>query len=175
DTKIVSFQPFIWSFAEQDWKLDSAGFPEAHRVGVTWDYQLPQPLTAPRAPAARLGALPGGWKIIGIESLVDYVKPIEEDLAVYFFDGASPTWEVALSTSIPKREIVSEIQVAFNRLKSNSSELPAVFTLLAAGCEGKTTALLQASYEIIKERPGKKILYRNNNLRPAASRSKCNT
>lgn len=166
DTKIVSFQPFIWSFTEQNWKLDSAGFPEAHRVGVTWDYQLPQPVAAPRAPATRLGAPPGGWKIIGIDSLAAYVKPIEEDLAVYFFDGASPTWEVALSTSIPKREIVTEIQVAFNRLKSNSSELPAVFTLLAAGCEGKTTALLQAGYEILKERPNKKILYRNNNLRP---------
>lgn len=164
--KYLALKPYTWDFNEQCWKLNSNGFPEEHRVDSEWHFYLPQAFTHINTQALKKITLPGGWEVATLENLRDHVKPIAEDVAVYFFDGASPTWEVSLSSSIPRREIVGEIVNTYNKLLAKASDLPCVCTLLAAGCEGKTTALLQASYDIIHESPSKQILYRKNNLRP---------
>ncbi|MDC7815661.1 metallophosphoesterase family protein [Pseudomonas sp. BLCC-B112] len=163
--KSLALQPFTWDFDEQTWKLNSNGFPEEHRIDSEWHFHFPQPFV-PVMQSPKKITPPGGWEITKFELLRKYAKPIPENLAVYFFDGASPTWEVSISTSIPRREIVDEIVNTYNKLVAKASGLPCVCTLLAAGCEGKTTALLQASYEIVQQNPSKRILYRKNNLRP---------
>ncbi|MBB2884969.1 metallophosphoesterase [Pseudomonas umsongensis] len=165
-SKSLALKPFTWNFDEQIWKLNSNGFPEEHRIDDEWHFNFPRSFTAGNLQAPKKITPPGGWEVTKFEDLRNYNKPISEDLAVYFFDGASPTWEVSLSTSIPRREIVGEVVSTYNKLIDKASGMPCVCTLLAAGCEGKTTALLQASYEIIKGSPSKRILYRKNNLRP---------
>ncbi|MDG9926525.1 MULTISPECIES: metallophosphoesterase [unclassified Pseudomonas] len=164
--KSLALIPFTWNFDEQIWKLNSNGFPEEHRIHDEWHFHLPQPFAPVDAQAPKRITPPGGWEIARFEVLQGYIKPIPEELAIYFFDGASPTWEVSLSTSIPRREIVGEIVSTYNKLVAKGSGLPCVCTLLAAGCEGKTTALLQASYEVLQQEPSKRILHRKNNLRP---------
>ncbi|WP_439858298.1 metallophosphoesterase family protein [Pseudomonas syringae] len=158
--------PFTWDFDEQIWKLNSNGFPEEHRVGSEWHFHFPKPFVPVSIKTPKKIVPPGGWEVTTFDALQKYAKPIPEDLAVYFFDGSSPTWEVSISTSIPRREIVSEIVSTYDKLVARATDLPCVCTLLAAGCEGKTTALLQASYEIIQQTQSKRILYRKNNLRP---------
>lgn len=162
----LALTPFTWSFDEQTWKLNSNGFPEEHRIGDEWHFHFPKSFVPVNAQAPKKITPPGGWEVTTFEMLQNYAKPIPEDLAVYFFDGASPTWEVSISTSIPRREIVGEIVTTYDKLVAKAADLPCVCTLLAAGCEGKTTALLQASYEIVQQNPHKRILYRKNNLRP---------
>jgi len=164
--KLLCLKPFTWDFDQQIWKLSANGFPEEHRVGSEWHFNFPQSFVLANAQAPKKITPPGGWEVATAQDLREHAKPIPEDLAVYFFDGASPTWNVSLSTSVPRREIVSEIVTTYEKLVAKSSDLPCVCTLLAAGCEGKTTALQQASFEIIQENPSKRILYRKNNLRP---------
>ncbi|MDC7831068.1 MULTISPECIES: metallophosphoesterase family protein [Pseudomonas] len=166
DTQTISLQPFVWDFDEQNWKLESAGFPETHRAGDKWVFQLPKNFTTTPNQSNKKILPFGGWETIQLESLKKLTKPLTESQAVFFFDGANPNWEIAISTSIPKREIVTRLCTEFHRLKSNASGLPVVCTLLGAGCEGKTTALLQASYEIIKQENEKNILFRKNSQRP---------
>lgn len=164
--KSLALTPFTWNFDEQTWKLNSNGFPEEHRIDDEWHFHFPKPFTPVNTQAPKKITTPGGWEVTSFEVLQNHAKPIPEDLAVYFFDGSSPTWEVSISTSIPRREIVGEIVSTYYKLLAKTAGLPCICTLLAAGCEGKTTALLQASYEIVQQNPSKRILYRKNNLRP---------
>lgn len=166
DAKHISLQPFAWEYSEQAWKLSSAGFPEAHRVEDRWCYKLPSAISLTATPKIKEVRLPGGWDEFWLSDLSGFEKPINELQAVNFFDGATPSWEVAISNSIPRREIVDNMVGTFSRLLSSQRSECAICTLLAAGCEGKTTALLQASFEILKKFPGKKILFRKNNSRP---------
>ncbi|MET3497153.1 hypothetical protein [Variovorax boronicumulans] len=80
--------------------------------------------------------------------LKKFVGPLAIESAIRFFDGAVPDWSTALSISIPRRKVVNRLVNFFE--SAGTSGVPIVGLLLAAGCEGKTTAILQAAYEIGK-------------------------
>lgn len=165
DAKHIELKPYEWSFTEQNWKHSSAGFPEAHRDRDIWRYELPKSSVA--IVSTRPVTPPGGWHVLTLIELDAHAVPLDDDDAVYFFDGATPSWKVALSPSIPRREVVNELGRVFSKLQGITKDAePVICTLLAAGCEGKTTALLQTAYSILQANPTKKILYRKNSSRP---------
>lgn len=164
--KHIELQPFEWCFSEQCWKHSSAGFPEAHRIADRWRYDLPKTPSRMATPIKK-ATPPGGWEVLAYDDLAELTRELSEEVAVYYFDGAAPAWETALSSSIRRREVVTELVTTFEALVGRTKLKPtAVCTLLAAGCEGKTTALLQASYELISRDKNKKILFRKNSTRP---------
>lgn len=88
-----------------------------------------------------------GWTKIDAADLRRLSSLTENEL-LRFFDGAVPTWRHAMSTSIPRREILSSI---LDRLDSFS---PGTFgcslqLIRAAGGEGKTTLLFQAAADMV--------------------------
>jgi len=165
ENKYLELKPYEWSLEEQTWKHSSAGFPEAHRDRDVWRYELPK--TQVSIVSIKRAVPPGGWHVLSMDGLEKYTAPLSENDAVAFFDGAIPGWKEALSVSIPRREVVTQLVQAFYRQQGHAKDSePVICTLLAAGCEGKTTALLQAAHEILSSNPTKKILYRKNNSRP---------
>lgn len=159
----VSLQPHEWNHDAQSWQLATGFFHEAHRNDAWWEYDIPREQVKKKS-INRNHRLPGGWTTWDLDTLNQYLEPLSSTEAISYFDGATPDWKVALSTSIPRREIVAKVKSTYT--SSYNSTESTVLTILAAGCEGKTTALLQSSYEILRERQEKKILLRTNNIRP---------
>lgn len=159
----VSLQPHEWSHDAQSWQLAGGYFHEAHREGAWWNYDIPKKQQR-KIPPKRDTLPPGGWSTADLDTLNQHLEPLENAEALAYFDGATPDWKIALSTSIPRREIVTKIKNTY--ISSCNSSETTVCTILAAGCEGKTTALLQAAHEILTENKDQKILIRTNNIRP---------
>jgi calcineurin-like phosphoesterase family protein len=160
----VALQPYQWSRDDQCWELTTGGFQEVNREADWWHFELPKKHKKNLRQNQNKIKLPGGWEVTDFETLVQNLVELDEAEAVRFFDGATPEWRVALSKSIPRREIVNQLKSTYFSLSSSSETT--VCTLLAAGCEGKSTALLQACFEIVNEKKSKKILFRRNNIRP---------
>lgn len=162
----VGLQSFHWNASHQNWTLNTDPFSDAHRNGDWWNYHLPSTLKPTMGGKAldTVGQLPGGWEIVRGVDLEPHLGALDSAPALAFFDGAVPDWSTALSRSIPRREIVEKLVAPF-KVKA-SKDMPTVTLLTAAGCEGKTTAILQAAYEIIKDDPEWSILRRKNDLRP---------
>lgn len=158
---LISLQPFTWNFKNQCWTLDGTRFHENFRNNDWWEFSAPQKRaqlgTTPKKKAVNLIS----WAVKDLDALEKFTAPLDAVEAIAFFDGATPIWRTALSDSIPRREIVSKVA---NTLQANA-DLPVVCALIAAGCEGKTTALLQATLEILRKDPQKKVLYRTNHTR----------
>lgn len=166
-TGTVCFQPFRWNANHQDWALNTDAFSNKQRNGDWWFYTLPSlsvPATIQGYVPVKERKLPGGWEIKSVMDLEPNLEALDTSDAVAFFDGAVPSWSTALSRSIPRRDIVHRLAATF---KSDVvKNIPTITLLTAAGCEGKTTAILQAAYEIIKDRAGWSILRRTNDSRP---------
>lgn len=163
DRSNINLQPFTWSFKDQCWSLHSGAFHEKSRVGDKWQFPAPgRPKNVDYTPRKKKEQLVG-WVTKDLGQLEGHQEALSADEALKYFDGATPTWEIALSMSIPRREIVSKIVSHF--AGRGAADDPKICLLLAAGCEGKTTAVLQASYEILKHRKAKRILYRTNHVR----------
>jgi len=154
DQREVRLQPWNWSPDEQTWKPDGAAFPESHRRNDWWHYDYPtkrnQTTSASGAEQSFKGAAaPKGWSVWDPVIFTTYEAPLDETSALRFFDGAVPDWQVALSVSVPRRSIVSELMGSFAAVANRTTQ-SIVTLLLAAGCEGKTTAVLQAAGELVK-------------------------
>lgn len=161
DSDLISLQPYVWNFENQCWALDGSRFHENYRKNDWWEFNAPQKrLQRDLVPKKKTVSLVS-WVVKDLESLEKLTDPLEEADAIPYFDGATPTWRTALSKSIPRREIVAKVTSNFNA----GSDNPVVCALLAAGCEGKTTALLQAALEILRQDTQKKILFRTNHTR----------
>lgn len=159
---LVRFQPFSWSFLNQCWALDGTRFHENYRNGDWWEIEAPRARTKPDyTPRQRTPQLIG-WEIKDLTTLERSTAKLQEDVSIAYFDGATPTWAIALSDSIPRREIVGKVEKNFRP----DTMTPFVCVLLGAGCEGKTTALLQSSLEILRANESKKLLFRTNHTRP---------
>ncbi|XXD91363.1 metallophosphoesterase [Pseudomonas sp. Z1-12] len=164
-TGMVGLQSYHWNTNHQNWTLNTDPFSESHRDGEWWNYRLPSSLKPTSGKAMQPERqLPGGWEIVRGVDLEPHLGALESASALAFFDGAVPDWSTALSRSIPRREIVDRLVAPFRALTDN--DLCTVTLLTAAGCEGKTTALLQAAFEIIKDDPEWSILRRKNDVRP---------
>jgi predicted phosphodiesterase len=162
DVGLVRFQPFSWSFPNQCWTLDGARFHENYRNGEWWETETPRARTKPDyAPKQKSQPLIG-WEVKDVTILERSTEKLQEHESIAYFDGATPTWSVALSESIPRREIVAKVSSNFRP----DTATPLVCVILGAGCEGKTTALLQSSLEILRANRSKKLLFRTNHTRP---------
>ncbi|RQV59963.1 metallophosphoesterase [Burkholderia cenocepacia] len=165
DVGLVKLKPYHWSFENQCWALDGSRFHENYRNGDWWEIEAPRARAkSDQAPRRKVKQL-AGWEIRDLDSLERCTKKLEASESIGYFDGAIPTWSIALSESIPRREIVGRLSKGFRP----ESPSPYVCVLLGAGCEGKTTALLQSCLEILRVNKSKKILYRTNHTRQFVS------
>ena len=164
----VHLQPWRWTPDHQAWALAADAFAEAHRGGDWWVYRMPGTETTKHSgkssPASPAVPPPQGWNVTGHDKLARHLRPLDEGAAVRFFNGAVPGWHWALSSSIPRREVVGTLAARFR--DADSAGQPIIVLLLAAGCEGKTTALLQTAHEVVKEKPEWRILHRANDAEP---------
>ena len=158
----IKLQPWRWIPEQQDWTLATDAFHEHHRQGEWWHYSLPsdQPTKVNYATAAPVAQPPKGWSVFKPEDLATHCQSLDEGAALRYFDGAVPDWNTALSTSIPRRRIVVNLVDRFQH--ADTADKPIVTLLLAAGCEGKTTALLQAAYAIVEKKNDWRILQRRD-------------
>lgn len=166
NTQTVSLQAFEWNNQHQEWVVNESAFPGAHKQGEYWKYILPRKMNAFYREALENGAgqLPGGWDINNVEMLKVNLAELPLEEAISFFNGAVPTWRTALSSSIPRRRIVQKATAIFKEL--STSDKPIVGLISSAGCEGKSTALLQCAYDIAHANPDIQILRRHNEFRP---------
>jgi hypothetical protein len=163
---VIRLQPWRWIPDQQDWTPATDAFHEHHHKGDWWLYQLPSDQTAKVDYAATVpvAPLPKGWSVFKPEDLAAHCQPLNAEAALRYFDGAVPDWSTALSASIPRRRIVGDLVDRFGQAKSAGK--PIVTLLLAAACEGKTTALLQAAYRIVEGKNDLRILQRRDESRP---------
>ncbi len=162
----VRLQPSRWLPEQQVWVLASDAFHEHHRQSDWWHYPLPgaQGVLPKYSPATAQIQPPKGWSVVKSEDLDQHCAPLEKELALRFFDGAVPDWPTALSVSIPRRKIVDGLIKQFDGVEV--ADGPIVTLILAAGCEGKTTALLQAAHAVVSARNDWRILQRRDEAQP---------
>ncbi|HAL71674.1 MAG TPA: hypothetical protein DCP71_07865 [Verrucomicrobiales bacterium] len=166
ETGEVKFQARRWT-PGQTWVPATEAFHENFRQGDWWHYPLPGSLSAKSLTKAATSAAPPtpkGWAVSKTTELALHLKPLAEDAAVRFFNGAAPSWSTALSTSIPRRKIVAALASRFQ--DAEAAGRPLVTVLLAAGCEGKTTAMLQAAYQVVQDKANWRILRRVDDSEP---------
>ncbi|MBT9267704.1 metallophosphoesterase [Pseudomonas sp. MG-9] len=165
-TRKVLLQARQWNVDQQGWTINSDAFHDKHRDGDWWKYSLPSAMEKDTSNVSleSFSPPPGGWEVKKYSDLEQYQKALDTPEALSFFDGSVPSWSIALSSSIPRRDIVSKLVGAFRG--SEEFNIPTVALLTAAGCEGKTTALLQAAFEIIKDDSDWSILRRLTDSRP---------
>lgn len=166
DAQVLRLQPWEWSAEHQDWCLVADAFPPGHRQkgGDVWEYHLPGTVAAKTPLVSKVenqieAEIPQGWAVFTYPELKAQIAPLSADRAICYFDGAVPGWNIALSPSIPQRKIVQKL---VSHLDTPPPDRPVVVLLLAAGCEGKTTALLQAAYAILEQKPTWKIIRRSD-------------
>lgn len=162
DARLIRLQPFSWSFPNQCWTLDGTRLHENYRNGDWWEVEAPRECTKPDYAPRKKSQPLIGWEIKDLPTLERSTETLREDESIAYFDGATPTWSIALSESIARREIVGKVS---NNFRPDSAT-PYVCALLGAGCEGKTTALLQSALEILRANRTKKLIFRTNHTRP---------
>ena len=162
----VALQAYEWVHKNQEWAINESAFPGVHKQGEIWRYVLPRKMNAFYREAIENGGgqLPGGWDIHTTDMLKVNRAELPLDEAISFFNGSVPTWRTALSSSIPQRKIVQKSAAIFKEL--SISDKPIVGLIISAGCEGKSTALLQTAQEVARLNPEIQILRRHNDFRP---------
>jgi len=165
DNQCVYLQPYEWITGNQEWVVASDVLPNEQKAGDSWKYLLPRKHNLIYHQQLRVSArLPGGWEVKTETSLKENLLELPLEDAIAFFNGAIPTWRTALSCSIGSRRFVSKVVAHFKDLAS--AKTPVVTCITSGGCEGKSTALLQASFQIATQNPGMQILRRSNDDRP---------
>jgi hypothetical protein len=100
------------------------------------------------APAAQILASPmPAWELISSEFL-DGLPKLGPAEAVRYFDGANPTWRHATSSAIPRRNVLRRITTGWAGLPDDQCSLQLI---RAAGGEGKSTLLMQATVEAVTQ------------------------
>lgn len=163
---VVRLQPWRWTPDHQAWTPATDAFHEQHRQGDWWHYPLPgnQPVKVNYTPAQPVAPYPRGWSVFKPDDLAAHCRLLDAEAALRYFDGAVPDWSTALSASIPRRRIVGDLVNRFRQAESAGKSI--ISLLLAAGCEGKSTALLQAAYSIVEGKNNWRILQRRDESRP---------
>lgn len=166
DAGEVRLQPWRWIADQQAWTPATDAFHEHYRQGDWWHFPLPsdQPAKVNYAPVKAPVQPPKGWTVFKVDDLAPHCASLAPETALRFFDGAVPDWSTALSRSIPPRKIVGRLTETFAQAESADKSI--VTLLLAAGCEGKTTALLQTAHAVIGQRQDWRILQRRDESQP---------
>lgn len=166
DEQLLWLQPWNWNAAHQDWSIASDAFPDSLRSGVRWRYPLPgteQSKTLNQSTGkAPVHAVPKGWEVVSIGDLKARIGPLDAEAALKYFDGAIPDWKVALSPSTPRREVVATLASWYRGRPSRT----VAGLLLGPGCEGKTTAVMQAAYALLQDEPNWIVLRRVDEAAP---------
>ena len=146
--RVIRLQPQRWIPDHQAWTPATDAFHEQHQ-GDWWYYPLPsdQPVKVDYTSAEAVAPLAKGWTIFKQEDLVAYRKPLDAEAALRYFDARCLTGPRLCP--LPYLAAVS-LAIWWADSSRPSAGKPVVALLLAAGCEGKTTALLQAAYSIVE-------------------------
>lgn len=97
----------------------------------------------PAAIASAVASPLAGWERIDADYL-GALPPLRSEEVLRYFDGATPTWRHATCPDIPNRAAVAEIGRRLAEVQT--AKMGCSLQLIrAAGGEGKTTALLQAT------------------------------
>lgn len=105
-------------------------------------------LAAVVAPTAQVLASPmPGWELIASDFL-DGLPELDSAEAIRYFDGANPSWRHAVSNAIPRRHVLRKITTGWANLPDGQCSLQLI---RAAGGEGKSTLLMQAAVEAVKQ------------------------
>lgn len=100
------------------------------------------------APPAQVLVSPmPGWELITGDFL-DGLPELDSVEAIRYFDGANPSWRHAASITIPRRNVLRKITTGWANLPDGQCSLQLI---RAAGGEGKSTLLMQAAVEAVKQ------------------------
>ncbi len=170
DLQQLRVQPRHWQAENHDWPVTTGAFPEVRKSTVPewWAFALPGSEPAPAespSPTKSKPApkIPDGWTLLTPQGLASSATPLDRHTAINFFNGAVPTWRLAISESIPRRSVVHGIAAHF--LDPQLSDKSRLLVLLGASGEGKSTILYQAIYEILKSNSEWKALRRSDETR----------
>lgn len=108
--------------------------------------------------------LPQGWVLINEEFLEPFQDELTADETLAYFDGLSPTWQEALSGSVPQRAIVRELCGSLDEARRVKRRQ--VTLLMGAGGEGKSTALRQAVVNLLRSNSYHHILWHEDMQTP---------
>jgi calcineurin-like phosphoesterase family protein len=174
ETEELRLQPRHWEPNNHDWPTTTGAFPELRR-GENSDWwafpslEVHQPLTTDRRKQrakATSPKIPDGWQLLTKDGLSGLGGPLDEEAAIQFFNGAVPTWQLAVSSSIPRRRVVPRLAEFLT--EAGPTDRPRVALMLAASGEGKSTALLQAIYEVCRCHEDWKVLRRSDETQPVS-------
>lgn len=166
-------EPLQWSMNQQAWVLDGVAFaPELkYPGGDRWVLPIPAPVESREAiPPAISPAvsdhpsvypslkLQPGWMEISSDFLTKQNHPLDDTLAMDFFDGDIMSFRYALSPRIPRREMVETLvkEVRKQILQPQNSFI----LLTGAGGEGKSTVLMQTICDTALQVPQVRVLWR---------------
>ena len=159
---ILRLQPLKWGDTNKNW-APSHDLPENRRIPNTdwWGFPLPgirRPITNVANPdISTVVPYPDGWQSIDAAFLERQAVPLETTSATRFFDGANPTWGVALSSDIPRLSTVSTVVQNFESFKQSSK--PRVIALIGPAGEGKSTSLRQIATRLVESPLRLKLLW----------------
>ena len=95
---------------------------------------------------SELSFLPDGWVLRKQGYLERRRVQLTEEEVLYYFDGGIPDWQVALSSQIPRREMVSTLHKI---IEGTYLAGLGVTVLLGGGGEGKSTILRQVICDVL--------------------------
>src|ERR1051325_1737475 len=107
--------------------------------------------------------LPKGWEHITTQKLNEYRNELqggtklEKVEAVDYFDGEAPTWKIAVSENVPRREAVGKLVTAIS--EAADAERLRVTLLRGPGGEGKSTILQQAVVDLVSGNSGVQVIW----------------
>jgi predicted phosphodiesterase len=162
---VLRLQPREWNPKNRDWRLGK-DLPELRRiVGSDW-WAIPLPKPSSDSTSVNSTAseepfrYPEGWQLIDTVFLRRHQEPISKDHALRYFDGATPDWRVALSPTIPSLSVVGRV---LRRLASyGGTDKPQVVQIIGPTGEGKSTALMQITTQVVEAHRGWNVLWRTS-------------
>jgi hypothetical protein len=146
-------QPLKWNDAQREFKFDNDAGPN-RRIENDKYFVLDLPgggwgngdVTAEPAPTP----VPTGWEKVDAAFLAQEKSATVTDAqAADFFDGALPSWKLALHGAVAPRDIVGKLVAKLENLLDSASR-PGVLLLTGAGGDGKSTAALHAAARLME-------------------------
>lgn len=164
--KHLTIAPKKWIDGAQDWTPDSDAFPPARQVDGTdkWGFPLDGHTMSDSAKAhpKKIGyKLPDGWQLIDKDFLQNHNKPLDDNRAMAFFDGAIPNWQEALAKEIPRRSITEKLTLELAASDNNKAHMS---LLIGPGGEGKSIAIRQVTCDLVMSGKWLAIWHEDNDL-----------
>lgn len=166
DVQTVNISPLLWSRDNQEWVPDTGAFFSQFYVPSTqsWELALPKiseeimpTVSGSDTPDGLQLTIPIGWEVVSKDMLSSFAEQLSKDEVIKFFDGQIPSWKEALSSEIPRRQIVSKL--VENVKISLANPVNSIFFIKGSGGEGKSTVIKQAIVDLVKGGAVKQVLW----------------